>query len=252
MNAIETINYRGHEIEIYYDEFAGNPFKEWDCEPPIVVSSDRGISEYGIDLSLPELTKNEIKSNIPKVIELLVGKTITLLSLLSTFEDRELAIYRGWTATDYVNNAIEFIFDDIYSASDKMEFLVDLYAIKGIVAITGCATGYCQSHYADVMAVATQEWIKKVGAPIESIERQLKGAIKLYGQWAFGDVYGYSIPTIDESCWGFYGSDYEKSGLMEEAKNAIDYHIELEHKKKIKQVKTWIANRVPLHIRAYN
>lgn len=198
------------------------------------------------------MTKDEIKTNIQKVIELLGGKNISLLSLLSTFEERELALYYGWNATDYVNNAIEFMFNDIYSASDKMEFLVDVYAIKGIVAVAGCVTGYRQGDYADVLAVATESWIKKVGAPIESIARQLENAIEVYGSWAFGDVYGYEIKGIDESCWGFYGSDHEKSGLLEYAKNAIDGHIEWQLKKKIEQVKTWIKNKVPLNVRAYN
>jgi hypothetical protein len=30
----------------------------------------------------------------------------------------------------------------------------------------------------------------------------------------------------DASCWGFYGGDHEKSGLLEHARSAIDYRIE--------------------------
>lgn len=252
MNAIEKIKYRGYKIKIYHDDCPSNPFEEWDCEPPIVVSFDRRIVEYGIGLSLPELTREEIKLNIQKVIELLGGKNISLLKLLSVFEQRDCAIYKGWTATDYVNANIEFLFDDIYSNSDKMEFLVDVYAIKGIVAVTECVTGYSQGDYANVIAVATEEWIKNAGVPIESIARQLENAIKLYRQWAFGDVYGYEISKIEDSCGGFYGSDHVKSGLFECAKDAIDYHIECQRKKKIEQTKTWIKNKVPLNARVYN
>jgi len=55
----------------------------------------------------------------------------------------------------------------------------------------------------------------------------------LYGHWAWGECYGYVIDRIevdedgDEidahecetlgSCWGYYGSDHDKSGLLESA-----------------------------------
>jgi hypothetical protein len=64
--------------------------------------------------------------------------------------------------------------------------------------------------------------------------------VKTYDQYLTGEVYGYSIePTdknksieCDDSCWGFYGYDHEKSGLMEYAKNAIDCAIS-EYKKEV-------------------
>lgn len=65
----------------------------------------------------------------------------------------------------------------------------------------------------------------------------LKGEVKLYDQYLTGDVYGYNIddPYTGEhidSCWRFYGHDWEENGLMEMVKNAIDYQIRLNEKEK--------------------
>ena len=60
----------------------------------------------------------------------------------------------------------------------------------------------------------------------------MDATIELYSAWAWGDVYGVS-EIVDEqgneledgSCWGFYGTDHEKTGLLEHAKSVIDCHI---------------------------
>jgi len=101
-----------------------------------------------------------------------------------------------------------------------------------------------------VLLVATPEWVKEVGITGEYTEQALKNDAELYENWAFGYCYGYTVDDIDDaSCWGFYGYDHEKSGLLENAHNAIDCHIEQAHKARIEQVKTWIRNRVPLMYR---
>jgi hypothetical protein len=53
--------------------------------------------------------------------------------------------------------------------------------------------------------------------------------VKIYDQYLRGEVYGYDIEPVIEnggSVWGFYGSDHDKSGLLESAKEEIDYEIE--------------------------
>jgi hypothetical protein len=109
----------------------------------------------------------------------------------------------------------------------------------GIACHQTQSTGYCQGDSTLLLAIATPEWIAKVGAPADSLQGQLEGACDLYGAWAWGDVYGVSeirAPGEDEdddngeeiegaSCWGFYGRDHEKSGLMEHSRSVIDYRI---------------------------
>lgn len=78
----------------------------------------------------------------------------------------------------------------------------------------------------------------------ERAELYLKGEVEVYDQFIRGDVYCYSIEPKDEnkninccdSCCGFYGHDFENSGLLEYAKSAIDYEIK-QYKKNVIQDK---------------
>lgn len=72
----------------------------------------------------------------------------------------------------------------------------------------------------------------------EQIEKYLRGEVKTYDSFIRGDVFGYQIKKDEEdldSCWGFFGTDFEKNGLLEYAKNAID--CEIAHKEKTKGLK---------------
>ncbi|MCK9442308.1 MAG: hypothetical protein M0Q13_12920, partial [Methanothrix sp.] len=62
----------------------------------------------------------------------------------------------------------------------------------------------------------------------------LDSEVKLYDTYIRGDIFCYSIinnlgEDID-SCCGFYGCDFDNNGLMENAKNTIDYHIRKEER----------------------
>lgn len=46
--------------------------------------------------------------------------------------------------------------------------------------------------------------------------------VKEWNYFLSGDVYGYDIPEIKESCWGYYG---EHTYALKEARKTIDYHI---------------------------
>lgn len=55
----------------------------------------------------------------------------------------------------------------------------------------------------------------------------LRNEVQTYDDYLTGEVYGYSIKDSinkkeETSCWGYYGSDHEKSGLMPDARSAID------------------------------
>lgn len=47
----------------------------------------------------------------------------------------------------------------------------------------------------------------------------LESEVEVYDQYLRGDVYGYRLEDADgneiDACWGFYGYDHEKSGLLE-------------------------------------
>jgi hypothetical protein len=71
--------------------------------------------------------------------------------------------------------------------------------------------------------------VKRISPEIkEKVEKLLRGEVEVYDQYLMGDVYGFRVvkPThcaecghddeeeID-ACWGFYGSDPKKNGMMD-------------------------------------
>jgi len=220
----EKIDYRNHTIVIHRDTCPSNPFDDWDCEPPIAVHGDSYLKEYGIDLLPPSFTRDQIKANMDDILTLVECET--LMHLISGYGDRWQ--YRYVDSVELINDCISMYFESL-NTTDKINELPLAYSIAGVVALSGTVTGYSQRDWAEVLAVATPEYMARIGANITTPE-QLQSTIDLYGYWAFGDVYGYTVEThdrqeIDLSCWGFYGDDHTRSGLIENAKNDIDDYI---------------------------
>jgi hypothetical protein len=219
---VDTIEYRDHQIEIHRDFSPSNPFEDWDCEVPILVAyldhARLELHSYGVDDELPHLERPVVLAHWRDILAELNLRN-DWQGLLS-FAREELKY-----PYDPLDRALAQALDDDYrdrNASDKLELLERVYGWMGVTAVLGSTTGYCQGAYAKVLAVATPEWVKKTGAPPESHKAQCEYAIKLYGYWAWGDVYGYVIDGDGDSCWGFYGDDHEESGLLEQAQNEID------------------------------
>ena len=65
---------------------------------------------------------------------------------------------------------------------------------------------------------------------LKKILSYLLGEVEVYDQYLTGDVYGFTNKNAEgeeiHSCWGFFGHDHEKSGLLESAKSEIDYYLE--------------------------
>jgi len=76
--------------------------------------------------------------------------------------------------------------------------------------------GYSQGDHADLLLVASPDWLKKTGQPIQGAPSQLAAAAKLYGYWAWGDVWGVVVETSDgeqvDSCWGYYTDSPDDCG----------------------------------------
>lgn len=83
----------------------------------------------------------------------------------------------------------------------------------------------------------------------------LESEVEIYDHFISGQVYGYQChdPDGDElddgSCWGFYGYDHEKSGLLDYAHNAIDCEIAHRREQHANQLKAQIRGGAPLWAR---
>lgn len=236
---IETIEYKGYSINIHHEEGAECPHTSWDGVAPLIVNGGRrdGIDEYGDVPSPYELTREQVKENLLDILQTL-GYPATMRGLLT------FARYEGHAdITESVNRALEHYENYEVSNVDKFEYLQERYSWAGIKTLLSSVTGYCQSDCYDVLAIASPEWLAETGVEPEHVEKALQSSVDLFGWWAFGDVYGFTITApngeeLDDSCWGFYGNDHEKSGLLEHARPSIDYRI-VQANKEAKERKYW-------------
>tara|TARA_R110002020_G_scaffold34910_2_gene105877 strand:- start:365 stop:1162 length:798 start_codon:yes stop_codon:yes gene_type:complete len=249
-----SIEYKNHTINIINDNYPENPFTDWDCNPSIIFNYDRQLTSYGnIDSDyLPALTKQEIKKNIPAIKD--IFDIEDKRSLLIILECNEYSARHNYdNATDYVNDCLTQFYGSSNN-SDKLDILYAIYTMKGIICLNGSSQGYCQGDHVDILVIADSDFLKATGATIDS-ESDLQYAIDLYGAWAWGDVYGYDISDSngddipDNSCWGFYGDNHEKSGLLDNAKSSIDCNIKMKRKRKYDAIKIAIKNNMPLMYR---
>lgn len=81
--------------------------------------------------------------------------------------------------------------------------------------------------------ISKQDIIKEYGndnkKTRKTVLKVLESEVKTYDQYLRGDIYGFKLIEIEtcslgheheneiDSCWGFYGSDHEASGLFEHA-----------------------------------
>lgn len=238
MTTHETISYKGCTINVHQDESPENPFESWDCEPPLLTYyggrhgyfktyCDAPDSWWDILRLLPdscfqrgkrvEFIKEHLDCSIREFAEerRRNGDIDTIAEMLG---DKYGSVPSGWRA-----------------AMEWMEAAQSILAFGGITAVYDQSNGYCQGDSTLCLAIATPAWIKLTGAPESSHKRQLEGAIELYGSWAWGDVYGFTLEDesgeeIEGSVWGFYGSDHKESGLLEHAESYIDSHLESQAK----------------------
>ncbi len=221
----------GYAVEIHQDSYAGNPWKEWDTEPPIMVFNlDRHhgrIETYGTELSLLEIL-NFRRDKIS-------ADTAEKLRLALNAEDDEWREALDYCGGDYYSALRDFIPDSpSYYSEAKTYFSTcgDICRILNIPYHSTSSNGYCQGDSALLFFAASPEWLELTGVKPENAESALEGSGELWGQWAWGDVYGIASITRldgtemdDGSVWGYYGGDHKKSGLIESATLFIQHDM---------------------------
>jgi hypothetical protein len=243
----ETQQYKGITINIHQDEGPENPFEAWDCEPPLATYYGGRHGYFKAYQGAPE-TWGEILALLPdscfergKRVEFV--KQFLNASLRECIEETKVW-GGGYDTSSYALREVfsQFLSDQCGATpsgwSDAVEWFEAAEAILnwgGITAVYEQSTGYSQGDVTLCLAIATPAWVQMVGAPPETHKAQMESAIELYGQWAWGDVYGYTCEDengedVGHGCWGFYGSDHDKSGLLESAQSEIDCHLEAQAK----------------------
>lgn len=185
---VNEVEYKGYEIKIYIDEFNEDP-REWDNLGTMICFHKR----YNLG------DKNDLNS-----------------------ED-----FEGW-------DDLESYIQKEYDASVILPLY--MYDHSGITIRTypfSCRwdSGQIGFIYVSKEDVRKEFEVKRISKKIrDKVERILLSEVNIYDQYVRGDVYGYIIndPITEEhvdSCWGFFGYDWNENGLLEYAKPAIDYYI---------------------------
>lgn len=220
--------YRGIPFEIWHDEYPINPFEEWDCEPPTMTSYDRNNTDYSKG-AINNFLSNEITDGQ------LLRHQKNLLELLElNLEDYECKEDK--------------ISDMRYEISNTEDFkiLAEVATITKTKHSLTYSRGYSPGDYADLFILITPDYLKLTGVNPKDVDDEFfESTAELWGNWAWGSVYGFTIDDED-SCGGFYGDDHDKSGLLDHVKAEIDATISQQEERRLKRLKTMIKNNVPI------
>lgn len=260
----DTIEYRNHTIKVYNDEFPQNPFEDWDGLPSLLASYDDHLNNYGsFDFDyLPALTREEIKANLSTVMEILTDYN-DLWAIKEETHCLDGYSIEGGCLVDKINDLLQSYYSNgslsykHHNYCEKFTIISQILTIKGVVHLLTDSRGYSQGDYVEMLLVGDNNYLNE--HPVlsslsdnykEKLQKELKSSADLYSSWAWGDVYGFEVEYEKGqeigSCWGFYGSDHEQSGLLEHAKNTIDCYIQIHIQKRLSKTKELIKNKVAL------
>ena len=194
---VESESYKGYEINIYYDEMPESP-REWDNLGTMVCFHGRYNLGDEHDYNSDDYSSwDEIENAICK------DNDIAVILPLYLYDHSGITMNTTGFSCGWDSGQVGFIF--ITKEKVRSE-----YSVKRIS--------------------------KKLKVRIESY---LVNEVETYDNFISGQVYGYQIEDKfgndieDGSCWGFFGYDHEKSGLLGEAKSTIDYYVEKDKPKEI-------------------
>lgn len=229
MDAIEIIEYEGYNIKIIPDDSPFSP-REWDNVGTMVcwhrnynLGDEHSYSyphsfvvdmwhEYGTDEEIREIVVSEF-SKLP-------------------LSDCKYLLYRysGDLRCMFVDEGFEHPSKHFPDAVEVIP--VFMYEHSGIILNTsGFSCPWDSGHVGYIYT--THKFIKKAWGELteENIEKARKcmiGEVATYSDYVSGNVYGFVVETEEgdfiDSCWGFYGDDYDH--MVGEAKSVIDYEIQ--------------------------
>ena len=244
----------GFRVCAEQDSDARNPWEDIDGLAPLMVYYDRSVTDYG-----------DIPDPIAAMSDSFVNRhwrELCKLFDMPESEARDLKRAYGYSST--IAEVKRDLLDEWLSNESGQALMglkAELFELMGWPVYSTTSRGYCQSDWAELIAIFTPAHAALCGtnfprsakAKAAALE-DLKGAAELWGHWAWGSVYGAVIEDLrgedSESCWGFYGDDYAASGLAEYAESTIAAIRAARLKARAARLKDLIRARVPVAIRA--
>lgn len=190
----ETKEYKGYTIRIEIDESPGNPRTGWD-NLGTMVAFHRNYYNLG---------DKDHGYNKEELLELVARKDVFALPLF-LYDHSGITMNTTGFSCQWDSGQVGFIY------MTRKQALAEL---------------------ADRLSNGNLKcWQYITAKRKKRIFDYLRTEVQTYDDYLTGNVFGYIVENSDgeeiDSCWGFYGYDHEKSGLMEYAKNAIDCQPEV-------------------------
>lgn len=238
-----------------------SPWEAWDGQPPLIVYYDRSLEEKGdVPNPLADMSDSFIARNWRALCKIFDQSPDAAKERKSDYGYERIADAKR----ELLDEWLDEIKPSRYSghAGDYMTALGELCELCGWPSLSTSSHGYCPRDYAELLLIFSPAYAKEIGAAWPrsakakaEARKRLESDAKLWGAWAWGDVYGFAIESLDsdgdclDSCFGFYG-DPEESGLAEAAAESLSYIRKERRERRLAKLKELIRARVPLAARA--
>lgn len=220
-------------LKIKHDSSPKNPFENWDCNFP-TITEYKDYSNGDIDRYLSNyLSFNQVRKHQKKICEL-------------------IGVHHYEFVRDYPESSerIDSLMDELSDfISDSLRNKAEFCNEFNIPYLYKLSRGYSQGDASWVFICWTPEFGEITGVSNKATESDMEYTFKLYGYWAWGDVYGFEVVnevtcehckvTHEEevnSCWGFYGNNHFESGLAEHIREYFDHLNDEEFKEMIEGI----------------
>lgn len=250
----------GFQVHAIRDDDARNPWEDMDGLAPLMSYTDRTLTENG---DWPDIIAAMSDSFIARNWRELCNIAGMAPDDAKRHKDDGTYFRIADAKRDLLDDWLRELKPGKYggAAGEYMRAMESLFSLKGWPVIRTTSSGYCQGDYAELLLAWTPDFAEVIGRDMprsakqrKAVESELESEAKLWGAWAWGDVYGYVIKTesgeVGDSCWGFYGTDFDESGLSEAAASTIDYMRQNRKERRTARLKELIRARVPAAIRA--
>ena len=220
-NVGEPVDMGPCRVTIHHADSPDNPWTDWDCQTPLAWASlerfHMTLNEHdsgdGILNPLGDVSPRWASRNWRKIAQ--------ALDLDAGAEDAEARLQArdygeplGAVRLDRFRDALSDMRGTTWGVLvDYFDALEALWELRGCPALAFQRNGYSQGDSVLGLLVATPAHAERCGftldAPGHDIRASLEGDANLFGAWAFGDVYGFTLEDAEgdtlDSCWGFYG-----------------------------------------------
>lgn len=234
MTKVETIKYKGHDINVYYDTDPESP-RNWEPLGHIVYKNRSYILG---------------DESIDDPVDWLAG-------MLGLEEEQVERIADKLGVPYHSNPMLQNLFSRL--SKDFIALPVYSYIHSGVTISTGSFGCPWDSGQSGVIYVSKEKvredyGVKRISPKLlTNVLEILEGEIETFDQYLTGEVYGFQVEgdVCDDSCWGYFGDEGMKY-MIDEAKSSIDHAIASNRKHHYQQLKTWIRNKVGLVYRTEN